>query len=225
MFRFKLAFALVFLCVAFMATAGAAQAWTYEGPNANAQGASTPTSYSLSHIRVTGDYIIGGIGVPIHTAAGYVHGKIVVYDLSDTSRPIYSFNLSRQVPRAQKVWVEISPSSLSLQNGRDYAIGFVPGSNFYGSVYYNDNSPGTEPDVSPSSAIQTIGNVNRNFVSSTNRSFGLKLELVAGLNISPPVIEGDAEEIPTLTEWSMILLALGLGGGAAIVLSRRRRRG
>lgn len=223
MFRFKWAAALVILFAAMMVSATSARAWTYESPNANAQGASTPTAYTLSHISVTGGYLVGRLAVPIHTATGLVHGRIAVYDLSDNNRLIYSFTLNRSVTRAQKVWVEISPSTLSLQNGHEYAIGFEPGSNFYGSVYYNDNRPSTVADVTPYSAIQTLGTINRNFVTSDQRSSGLRLELMAGMISTPPVLEGDVEEIPTLTEWAMIGFALALAGGAVLMIQRRRR--
>ncbi|MFC5346051.1 IPTL-CTERM sorting domain-containing protein [Brevundimonas staleyi] len=100
---------------------------------------------------------------------------------------------------------------ITLLPGNTYAIGLV--SEQPQSLYYQNAAPPVQNGISMVGFSNAFPYANP-AVTGVNPGLGFTLKLVYE---EPPV------SVPTLSEWSMILLGLLMAGAAALHLQRRRR--
>lgn len=100
---------------------------------------------------------------------------------------------------------------VTLQPGRIYAIGSV--SDVPAGYATTDTGPYTSGLVTNQNPARRAGG----FPTPTDTGFAFGFRLEIRLNAVP-----EAAAVPTMSEWAMIVLALGLAGAAVLIVQRRR---
>lgn len=197
--------------VALTATPGLAQ--TYDAPAPTRTGWTTGNGL-VAVFEMTGNATVNTIG--IYTATSTSHRrKFLIYNQTDSRFEFVSTDVVRPASPIRSLDTFDLPSPVQLESGKRYMIG---------TIADNPSGYGTTPEASspnivpPFVAVPEYYQVS-NFASPDTPNFGLtgRLEVSINPTSAPPT----PAAVPTLTEGTMILLGLGLAGGAALVLHRR----
>lgn len=101
--------------------------------------------------------------------------------------------------------------AITLQAGNNYAIGMM--TNQLQRLYYQTAEPPVQNGITNRGWANTSGYVNGVPIIPQPAGFSVSLQLSYDV---PPV------SVPTLSEWSLILMGVLLVGGAAFVIQRRQ---
>lgn len=199
--------------VALNATPGLAQ--TYNASTPTGMTHSVVDSGALAVFDTTDIATVNSIGVYILASTDHQR-RFIIYSETDGILIFLSPPVSRSAGTSMELDTFELPSPVQLDAGKRYLIGAMSDS----SAKYGVSYGGPSQTVSgPYIAVSEFYKIDDFTMLSTPLWWDAgRLEVSINQTAAAP----DPATVPTLTEWAMILLFMGLAGCAALVLQRRR---